>query len=65
VEREGQFYSALASRDRIGQAEGILMERFNIDSVQAFEMLGVGVHLAGTPDLMAHLTPRSASALCV
>jgi AmiR/NasT family two-component response regulator len=39
VEREGQFYSALASRDHIGQAKGILMERFDIDSVQAFDML--------------------------
>jgi AmiR/NasT family two-component response regulator len=39
VEREGQFHFALASRDRIGQAKGILMERFNIDSVQAFDML--------------------------
>ena len=39
VEREGQFYSALASRDHIGQAKGILMERFDVDSVQAFDML--------------------------
>jgi AmiR/NasT family two-component response regulator len=39
VEREGQFYSALASRDHIGQAKGILMARFNIDSVQAFDLL--------------------------
>jgi transcriptional regulator with GAF, ATPase, and Fis domain len=39
VEREGQFHSALASRDHIGQAKGILMERFGIDSVQAFDML--------------------------
>jgi AmiR/NasT family two-component response regulator len=34
-----EFSSALASRDHIGQAKGILMERFNIDSVRAFEML--------------------------
>jgi transcriptional regulator with GAF, ATPase, and Fis domain len=39
VEREGQFYSALASRDHIGQAKGMLMERFGIDSVEAFDML--------------------------
>ncbi len=34
-----QFFSALASRDHIGQAKGIIMERFNIDAVQAFELL--------------------------
>lgn len=37
--REPQFRSALASRDIIGQAKGMLMERFKIDAVQAFEML--------------------------
>jgi len=39
VRREEQFRSALASRDLIGQAKGIVMERFKIDSVQAFELL--------------------------
>jgi ANTAR domain-containing protein len=34
-----QFQSALASRDTIGQAKGILMERFRIDAVKAFVML--------------------------
>jgi transcriptional regulator with GAF, ATPase, and Fis domain len=34
-----QFHSALASRDHIGQAKGIIMERFNVDAVRAFEML--------------------------
>ncbi|MGY4648599.1 GAF and ANTAR domain-containing protein [Mycobacterium sp. URHB0021] len=34
-----QLQSALSTRDRIGQAKGIIMERFNIDDVQAFEML--------------------------
>jgi transcriptional regulator with GAF, ATPase, and Fis domain len=37
--RDEQFRSALASRDIIGQAKGMLMERFKIDSVQAFELL--------------------------
>lgn len=38
--REGeQLQSALSTRDRIGQAKGIIMERFNIDDVQAFAML--------------------------
>ncbi|MCV7318691.1 histidine kinase [Mycolicibacterium confluentis] len=38
--RQGeQLQSALSSRDVIGQAKGIIMERFNVDSVRAFEML--------------------------
>ncbi len=37
--REDQFRSALASRDVIGQAKGMLMERFGIDAVQAFALL--------------------------
>jgi GAF domain-containing protein len=39
VRREGQFRSALASRDIIGQAKGMLMERFQIDALEAFELL--------------------------
>ncbi len=34
-----QLQAALLSRDLIGQAKGILMERFSIDAVGAFEML--------------------------
>lgn len=37
--REENFRSALMSRDVIGQAKGILMERFRIDAVSAFELL--------------------------
>lgn len=38
--RQGeQLQSALNSRDLIGQAKGIIMERFNVDAVRAFEML--------------------------
>lgn len=37
--RTVQFTSALASRDVIGQAKGMLMERYGIDAVQAFELL--------------------------
>lgn len=37
--RQQQFRSALASRDIIGQAKGVLMERFAIDAVAAFELL--------------------------
>lgn len=34
-----QMESALSSRDRIGQAKGIIMERYGVDDVRAFEML--------------------------
>ena len=34
-----QLQSALSTRDRIGQAKGIIMERFGVDDVRAFEML--------------------------
>jgi GAF domain-containing protein len=34
-----ELHSALSSRDRIGQAKGIIMERFKIDAVQAFALL--------------------------
>jgi transcriptional regulator with GAF, ATPase, and Fis domain len=37
--RDAQFRSALASRDIIGQAKGMIMERFKIDAVRAFELL--------------------------
>ncbi|GAA4542550.1 GAF and ANTAR domain-containing protein [Mycobacterium paraffinicum] len=39
MRRQDQFRSALASRDMIGQAKGIVMERFNLDAVEAFELL--------------------------
>lgn len=39
LRRDEQFRSALATRDLIGQAKGMLMERFKIDAVQAFEVL--------------------------
>ncbi|HET9892923.1 MAG TPA: ANTAR domain-containing protein [Mycobacterium sp.] len=37
--RQGQFHSQLASGDLIGQAKGILMARFNITALEAFELL--------------------------
>lgn len=39
TQQEQQLQTALLSRDRIGQAKGIIMERFDVDSVRAFEML--------------------------
>jgi GAF domain-containing protein len=37
--REAQFKRALASRDTIGQAKGMIMERYSVDAVQAFDVL--------------------------
>jgi GAF domain-containing protein len=37
--QEQQLESALSTRDRIGQAKGIIMERYGVDDVRAFEML--------------------------
>ena len=38
--REGEeLHSALTTRDRIGQAKGVIMERYDVDDVRAFEML--------------------------
>jgi GAF domain-containing protein len=40
AQRHGdQLKSALSTRDRIGQAKGIIMERYKVDEVQAFEMM--------------------------
>jgi GAF domain-containing protein len=35
----GQLQSALLSRDHIGQAKGVIMERYGVDDVRAFDML--------------------------
>lgn len=37
--RGEQLESALSTRDRIGQAKGIIMERYKVGDVQAFEMM--------------------------
>jgi GAF domain-containing protein len=37
--RAEQFERALASRDVIGQAKGMIMERYGVNPVQAFELL--------------------------
>jgi AmiR/NasT family two-component response regulator len=39
TQTQSQLNAALLSRDRIGQAKGIIMERFNVDAVRAFNML--------------------------
>jgi GAF domain-containing protein len=37
--RDEQFKKALASRDVIGQAKGMIMERYGVNAVQAFDLL--------------------------
>jgi ANTAR domain/GAF domain len=49
VRRDEQFRSALASRDIIGQAKGMIMERFKIDALQAFELLKQISQSSNTP----------------
>jgi GAF domain-containing protein len=39
TQTQNQLNAALLSRDHIGQAKGIIMERFNVDAVRAFSML--------------------------
>ncbi|CDO07950.1 GAF and ANTAR domain-containing protein [Mycolicibacterium cosmeticum] len=60
VNRQQQFESALASRDLIGQAKGILMERFDVDAVRAFELLRRVSQESNTPvkEIAARLTER-------
>jgi AmiR/NasT family two-component response regulator len=38
-QRDEQFKKALAGRDIIGQAKGMIMERYGVDAVQAFALL--------------------------
>jgi AmiR/NasT family two-component response regulator len=55
-----QFNSALFSRDQIGQAKGMLMERFSIDAVHAFNLLRTLSQQMNTPvrEVAARLTTR-------
>jgi GAF domain-containing protein len=61
--RQQQFESALASRDLIGQAKGIIMERFDVDAVRAFELLRRVSQESNTPvkEIAARLTERKTS----
>lgn len=55
--RERQFKAALASRDVIGQAKGMIMERFGVDAPRAFAMLKAISQATNTPvrDLAARV----------
>lgn len=46
---ERQFRAALASRDTIGQAKGMIMERFGVDARRAFAMLRTISQETNTP----------------
>ncbi|WP_319434522.1 GAF and ANTAR domain-containing protein [Mycobacterium sp. RTGN5] len=39
AQHEEHLQAALLTRDRIGQAKGVIMERYRVDDVRAFEML--------------------------
>jgi transcriptional regulator with GAF, ATPase, and Fis domain len=58
--KEHQFHSALASRDLIGQAKGMLMERFGVTADRAFELLTTLSQQSNTPlaDLAADIVDR-------
>lgn len=62
--RDEQFKRALASRDTIGQAKGMIMERYGVDAVQAFEVLRKLSQDANVPliqiasDLVANPQPQ-------
>lgn len=47
--QERQFKAALASRDVIGQAKGMIMERFGVDASRAFAMLTAISQETNTP----------------
>lgn len=67
LRREDQFARALASRDAIGQAKGILMERFEVNAEGAFDILRQISQESNTPlvtvaqnvVLSQSLTPRA------
>jgi GAF domain-containing protein len=48
LRRYEQYRSALASRDLIGQANGLIMERYHVDAIQAFELLKHFSHKSNT-----------------
>ena len=56
-QRQHQFEAALATRDIIGQAKGMIMERFGVDAPRAFAMLTRISQQTNTPvrDLAARL----------
>lgn len=64
VRRDEQFRAALVSRDLIGQAKGIVMERFEMNAADAFELLATLSQDNNVPvtdiaaEVVAHRTQR-------
>jgi hypothetical protein len=63
--RDEQFKKALGSRDVIGQAKGMLMERYGVDAVQAFDLLRKLSQDSNTPlfEIAADLVEQQQSAI--
>jgi ANTAR domain-containing protein/GAF domain-containing protein len=65
--RDEQFRRALGSRDTIGQAKGMLMERYGVNAIQAFDLLRKLSQDSNTPliqiatDLVEQQQQQSAS----
>jgi GAF domain-containing protein len=61
--RDEQFKRALASRDTIGQAKGMIMERYGVDAVQAFALLRKLSQDSNTPlvEIAAELVSKGSS----
>jgi AmiR/NasT family two-component response regulator len=61
AEHERQFRAALSTRDVIGQAKGMIMERFGVDSASAFAILRRISQQTNTPvrQLAARLVDRA------
>ena len=59
-DRDAQFKAALASRDVIGQAKGMLMERFDVDAARAFALIRKLSQDSNTrvADVAAHIVAR-------
>ncbi len=61
--RDEQFAQALASRDVIGQAKGVIMERFGVDTDRAFAMLATLSQESNTP--VAQVSRKLVDVSCV
>jgi AmiR/NasT family two-component response regulator len=63
--RDEQFKKALGSRDIIGQAKGMLMERYGVDAIQAFDLLRKLSQDSNTPliDIAADLVEKQQSTI--
>ncbi|MEU4674659.1 GAF and ANTAR domain-containing protein [Amycolatopsis sp. NPDC023774] len=58
AQTEAQLHLAIESRDVIGMAKGILMERHDLDAVRAFRML---VESSQTTNMKLHRSPPGSS----